>query len=166
MGAQQARKSDVHNLSQRRDPIVLRWQDDSRMLVVEPKDQDRYMLTVSKAIAACQMDQALGLEQFQTQFKNLLLTLKNWAQERRNEIEGVYLAVRDGGLLYVVVKKQARFNPDFEDSLTDLDLKIAHDEDLSMMRVNMLSLPKASMDAISTFLSPIYTLKLELPDAN
>jgi len=161
-----ARKTAAADLSVRRDPIVLRWEDENRLLIVSPRDQDRFALTVNKAISACQLDQVFGLEQFQKQFKQLLIVLRDWAKKRRESIHAAFLAVRDGGLLYVVVRNGPRFDAEFEDDLTELDMKVAHNEGLNMMRLNVLALPKASMEAIATFLSPAHTLQLELSDAN
>ena len=161
-----ARDSRVVSLGEWKDPIELKWQEGDRQVVIVPKDQPRFIATLNKAIQVCQTHIS-RFEEFQKQFDNLLLLLHGWANEREARINTVYLAVRDAGLLFVVVRNEVPYDSEFEDELTDLDLKIAHDKNFDKIRLNVLALPNASMESIATFLSPEYTLSLvtQEPDA-
>ena len=60
--------------------------------------------------------------------------------------------MRDAGLLFLVVLKEKPFNQKIEDSLTELDIAIAQDDDLDLIKLSVLALPKASKDSIESFL--------------
>lgn len=63
------------------------------------------------------------------------------------------MTVRHSAFLLLIVQNHEAFNQDLEDSLTDLDLSIAQDEDYNLIRLNVLALPKASRDSIDSFLT-------------
>jgi hypothetical protein len=117
---------------------------------VEAEKEDRFFLTVQAAIMACQ---AFGqYEEFTRQFRKLQAKLTEWYESQEHHVAKAYLTVRDSAILFLVVQKSAAFSRDLEDSLTDLDIAIAQDDEFSLVRLNVLALPTASEESIQSFL--------------
>jgi len=133
-------------------PIIQLIQSDRdrNILIEADEEQDRFVMTVSAAIEACK---AYGKSaEFNQQFKAMQSKLGAWIQTREADIDEAYLTVRDEAILLLVVQKSEAFNQALEESLTALDIAIAQDEELSLIRLNVLSLPSASEDSIQSFL--------------
>ena len=138
------------------NPIFLNWQDNDNNVVVTPEDNDRFVLTVSEAVEACK---ARGNEnKFGLQFNLLMRITAEWLKEHKDKISCSYLTVRDAGLLFLVVRKEISFNSDFEDLLTEFDIKIAQDPQLDLIDLSVLAIPNSNEAGISSFLKPGYTL--------
>ena len=135
--------------------VQLDWNDQSGRVTVTPKDQDRYTLKVQQAIELLNLGHQHQL--FQSAFQVLVNRLGEWLSQQSG-IREAFLTLRDGGFLFVVVRKDSRLDDDFEDSLTDLDVAIAGDADLRRLRVDVLSLPGASASAIETFCHRDFTI--------
>lgn len=149
-------------ISSRMEAIQLRWQETSREIVISPEDQDRFTATVEEAIKACQSS-IQGFAKFQQAFKSLLTRLQSWISEHEKDVDSAYLSVRDAGLLFVVVRKGASYDRDFEDLLTQVDLEIANDSEFNTIRMNVLALPNCPSDSITAFVSPEYAISLSSP---
>ena len=122
-------------------------------VVVTLEDQDRFVITVQEAVAACRG--AKEVLEYRRQFVDgLVPTLKKWLEARKKKVRTAYLTVRDGGILFLVVRKDAAYDGDFTDELTSLELLIAHDPSLKLIRVDVLALPDISDEAARSFLSP------------
>ena len=78
--------------------------------------------------------------------------LCRWSQDRAADVESAYITVRDGGLLFLVVRRETEYERDFEDALTDLDTEIACDEEFDLIRLSVLALPHCPMEAMQSFL--------------
>lgn len=129
--------------------IELLHSQGGQRVFVEPEDEDRFVITVQDAIKACR---AYGrAADFQAQFKVLNNVLVKWIADRNDKIDHAYLTERDAGLLFVVVQKSEQIDPDFEDELTDLDLQIAHDSFLPMIKLSVIALPKCSKEQLGSF---------------
>ena len=126
------------------------WVEECPRCAVETEDEDRFVLTLGAAIEACRAFS--HYETFVRQFRELHAQLSAWIQQHDRDIAEGYLTLRDGGLLFLVVQKSAAFNQELEDSLTDLDIKIAQDDDLNLIRLNVQALPQASEESIQSFL--------------
>lgn len=133
-------------------PLQLHYRRKNKQVVVTPDDQDRYVLTVEEIIRACQVvERAFAFGQ---QFECLLEILAGWLLNHRKDIADAVITMRDAGLLFLIIRKEKAYDPAFEDALTNLDVEIAQDEALDLIRLSVLSLPKASHDAIESFFSP------------
>ncbi|MCI0640661.1 MAG: hypothetical protein L0Y72_20085 [Gemmataceae bacterium] len=132
-------------------PIIqLHHENTHGKVLVETDEQDRFVLTVSAAIEACQ---AYGkVNEFNQQFKELSARLSNWIGEHATDISQAYLTVRDASILFLVVQRAESFHQGLVDSLADLDVGIAQDEALYLIRLNVLALPRASEPSIESFL--------------
>jgi hypothetical protein len=139
-------------------PILhLRYQERDGTLVVEPEDEDRFTITVEAAIKACRvfLEQA---RMFQSQFNHLHKRLATWLKQHNENVNRAYLTVRDADLLFLVVRDSRRYDDEFEDALTELDVSIACDPELDLIKLSVLAVPSASLDSIDSFLAPGKTL--------
>lgn len=122
-------------------------------VVVTPQEQDRFVLTVQQATAAC-----LGIMpilQYREQFvEGLMPKLIGWLEDHRKQIHKAFLTIRDGGLMLLVVRNKAEFDREFTDELTTFDMEVAQDAGLSAIRLDVLALPKVSDKGAMSFMSP------------
>jgi len=135
--------------------IYLDYADGASKVTVTPKNEDRFVMSVRDAAEACQM--AHDRDAFVKQFEALLARLAQWLKEHADNFCEAFVTIRDSGLLFVVLRDGARFDANFEDTLTDLDLEIAQDSKFDHIDLNVLSLPKTSETAYSSFLHPEHT---------
>jgi hypothetical protein len=126
-------------------------------LIVVPEDQDRFVLTIEEAVKACRAYERT--RSFENQFNILLRRLAHWIDEHRDLVRIGYLTVRDAGLLFLVVTKAAEYDRKLEDDLTDLDLEVANDPNLDLIRLSVLAIPPTGPEAIRSYLSPGFTLQ-------
>jgi hypothetical protein len=129
--------------------VFLHWHNERGQIVVTPKDNDRFMVSIRRAVEVLQKSSAF--EQFNVQFRLLLKLLATWL-EKRKDVKSAHLTLRDGALSFVVVRMSARYDAQFEDELSDLDIEIANDSDLDLINLNVLSLPTVSEEALSGFI--------------
>jgi hypothetical protein len=131
--------------------VMLDWEDDEGNVVVTPRDRDRFVVKIRRAVEMLQaVDRA---EQFQNQFKLLMSVLAKWLQSQ-GDVKHAHLTLRDGGLAFVLVKRSAAYNSSFEDELSELDFQIANDPDLDLIKLDVIALPPTSDEALSSFLDP------------
>ena len=127
---------------------------------MSPSDDNRFSITVDRAIAACQpYDRA---EEFRNQFMLLLRRFGEWLSPR-SDIDSAWITKRDGHLLFLVVRKSAAYDGDFEDALSALDLEVAHDGHLNLIGINTMSLPLVSREALCGFLDSEVALPFSPP---
>ena len=132
-------------------------------VIVTPRDQDRFVIKVQRAIELLQ--QASQAEKFQRQFNLLLRVLAEWLRGR-TDIERAYLTHRDGALAFVVVRKSVQYDDDFEDQISAVDFLIANDPDLDLIKMDAIGLPMASESAVSSFLDPGFVLQFDHGDGS
>lgn len=137
--------------------LELEWSEESDQLSVPHAVVDRYEIRKRRYARALQI--AERLEEFDEQFSVLINALVRW-MHKRSDIAGGYLTMRDGSFLFAVVRTACEYDEEFEDSLSDLDIKLANDGDLNLLKVDAIGLPPASDAALSSFLDPDNTLKL------
>ncbi len=119
-------------------------------VTVTPSNEDRFTIKVERAIELLQ--QSSRREEFERQFKLLLKVLGEWL-ENSSEIKQAFLTLRDGGICLVVVRENAPYDAEFEDSLSDLDYDIANDSDLDLIQFTAIALPPVSDESLNTFLN-------------
>lgn len=136
--------------------VRLAWSQEDGVVVVTPHDEDRFSIKVNRAIQALQ--HANEAERFRGQFGLLLRLLAEWLKDR-DDVADAYLTLRDGRFSFVVVRKDARCDDDFEDPFSQLDQRLATDVDLSLIELDALSLPSVSEEARVSFLDPDFTLQ-------
>ena len=133
------------------DVVQLDIRKEKGTVVVTPTDQDRFVLKMDKAVAACQM--FVTAERFRKLFTVLLNRLGEWVS-KLPEAESAWITMRDGQLLFLVMRKSVAYDRDFEDALTELEIEIANDSDLGQLSMSTMALPQASKEAVCSFIDP------------
>ncbi len=139
--------------------IRLSWSEKDKRIVFEPEDNDRFSLTVEEAIEACEVYDKEGRALFRKQFKELLNFLGNWSYGQREKIHKVSVTVRDKGLLFLVIANSKKYDADFDELLTKLDLHIATSGDFSEIKLSVQDLPYCDENNYSSFCNPEFTLE-------
>lgn len=130
--------------------VVRLRHNDKGMITIVPQDEDRFSLNIDEAVQALRV--ADQLKKFQKQFRLLLKTLGEWLIERKQEWCDAFVALRDGGLTFVVIRHVPQYDAQFEDELSDLDIKISNDPALELVSIHSLALPPADNATVDTFL--------------
>jgi hypothetical protein len=102
-------------------PIHLNYRSVKQVLV-EPEDQDRFMMTAKEAARACK--QAEDEKGWVDRFNEFLIFLGEWCKAHSADVAAGYVDIGDGGLDILICTEGAGYREDFEDTLTDLDLDI------------------------------------------
>lgn len=63
------------------------------------------------------------------------------------------MTVRERDLLFLCVQKDARFDPEFTDSLTELDLHIASGPEFELVDLEVMSVPPLSAESLRAVLA-------------
>jgi hypothetical protein len=129
------------------------------MVMVEDKDEDRYLLTVEQAIEACGAHNKEKRAIFKRQFENLQAHLGQLTSERKGKVKKVFLTIRDAGLLFLLVTQKKTYDQDFEAELTRLDLEVANSCDFSEIQMSVQALPLCDEDNYYSFCNPEWTLE-------
>lgn len=140
----------------RQSYLSLKWDEDT-LLRFEAKDRDIFVKTIQEAVEACRASERQI--DFHDQFKELLPKLKKWLNTKQDKVERAFLTVRDKGLLFIVIRKEKHYDDEFTTQLIDLDWKIAHDSNFSIIDLEVLALPDCDPDNFNSFCDPTYTLK-------
>lgn len=119
-------------------------------VVIHAKDCDGFTLPIDEVVHACQSPERI--DEFCRQVATLLDRLAKWLADRQSEVHAAYLELEPEGAIFLVVRKAKAFDPAFEDALSMLDLEIARDENLDMIRLRVLALPCSSEDTVASFL--------------
>jgi len=138
-------------------PIELHFEDqDGKVRVVAP-DRHVMIVPVSVAVEACRayQDQIA----FNDQFGNLLDRLARWIVDHKVQASQAFLTVHDAGLLFLVIQQSTEFDPDLENSLSELSLEIANDTDYSLIRLVVHALPNCGREVFESFLSSRMSLR-------
>ncbi len=129
----------------------LNWSQIDQRVVIEPQDEDRFVMTTEEVIEACKVYDKRKRGPFQVQFRNLLNHLGAWAFARRDKIAHTFLTLRESRLLFLIVTQGTAYDDDFESELTKLDLEIAHSEAFSEISLSVQSLPNCGPHAYESF---------------
>lgn len=131
-----------------------RWrhlsEEDIKGITVTMKSGDCFEIPLKDLARACQSQEKI--ETFARQVGTLMQRLGAWLIERATEIHRAHLTIEPDGIMFVVVRNDKAFNPDFEDALSYLDLEVAQNADLDMIRLRVLALPYTSEDTVASFL--------------
>jgi hypothetical protein len=139
---------------QQRNLVQLNYGQDGTV-VVTPRDQDRFALTIEAAIQACALH--IETERREATFRLLCQTLGEWQRDRRDsgKITRAILTTRDNSLLFLVIMKEPRFDPELEEELTELELHLADDPQLRGIPVTVMAFPPvADNEALFSFVNP------------
>ena len=132
--------------TERVSAIELDWFAEGEVIRVIPRNQARFEAQKDRVIAMLQLE-----EYAKSQLNLLLERLGEWVNANSAKVEAAYLTVRDARFAFIAVSRATACDDDLEDSVSDLDLKIAIDPDLDVIHLNALILPPASEEAMQSF---------------
>ncbi|MBC8373992.1 MAG: hypothetical protein H8E53_10390 [Planctomycetes bacterium] len=140
------------------DPIRLDYHAaDPREVVVTPKDNDRFVGSVKEIATACHA--GIPLIEFTNQLeKTLVPKLAEWLAERGDKVHSAFISVREGRLLFLVIQCGAAYDRELTDALTKIDIEIARDADLDMIRLEVMALPCVPDEDAYSFLDPQFIM--------
>ncbi|MEA2064510.1 MAG: hypothetical protein U9P14_12475 [Gemmatimonadota bacterium] len=132
--------------------VQLCWVEKDKTVTVTPEDENRFVTNVEHAIKACK---AYNEQiRFGRQFKELLEKLACWINLYQEKTELSIVTIRDSRLLFVVVRKDTAYDEEIESSLIDLDISIANDPELNLIKLSVIDLPNCSPESLMGFLDP------------
>jgi hypothetical protein len=138
--------------------IQLNYAKDGKVTVTS-HDEDRFIVTIQEAVVACR--DAEKILEYRRQFVDgLVPKLKHWLEARGKKVRKAFLTIRDSGLLFLVVRQEAACDGEFTDALTSLEVDVANDPALSMIRMDTLALPDVSDEGLKSFLNPVRVKEL------
>jgi hypothetical protein len=118
-------------------------------VLVEPEDEDRFVLTAQAAVKACQ-DQQRQMEAIRTFKVHFLEPLLRWCVARADRVRACYLPAPRGPLQVFVVTSSPKFDFGLAAEVAALELELA---DLGW-RVSVVQIPDTPEDALRTFFDP------------
>jgi hypothetical protein len=130
--------------------VELDWYADKEVVHVTPRNPKRFEIQKDRAIQILQQERES--ERFGKQFGLLLDRLAEWINRYQDKIANAIVTLQDGALAFVVVRTAARYDEQFQDDLAELDLAIANDPDLSLVKLRTLLLPHVTGEALRSFL--------------
>ncbi len=149
------------NVAAKPEPVRLDYYGGPRDVLVTPQDEDRFMMNVEHAALACSIGQKFILP-FRKQFEERLLPLlAAWLQERQEAFCDAYVTLREGCLLFLVVRASVPYDRKFEEALVDLSMRVARDEDLDRIELQTLALPKVHQRVVESFLDSRMALQFQ-----
>jgi hypothetical protein len=139
------------------EPVLLRYFRKDQKIVVEPEDEDRFVITMREAVAAC----GAYLEElkFREQFFVLLNQCGAWIDKHKKQIAHAYITIQDGGVLFLVIQKGKARDSSLSNDLSALDIEIANNDNLSLLDVSVLVLPKGTKADVNSFINHEFLLK-------
>jgi len=127
--------------------IRLKYSKDFKQVVIEPKDEDRFVISLDEAIRACRLyDQKAKV--FRHQFDFLKNVVGQWVHDYKDHVKKTFLTLANDRLFLVVVSNQEAYDNELEESLTELDLRIAQDPSFSAIRLSVQILPLCHSDLL------------------
>lgn len=93
-----------------------------KQVVVEPADENRFMMTAIEATRAC--EQAQGEMELRESFTKVLIHLREWSSKHADKIFSAYVCPGDGHLNVLILTKGEDYQFDFDDIITELDLDL------------------------------------------
>ena len=145
-------------LTRRRDAkaIRLNWANQNGDILVTPSDSDRFCVKVGKAIEILRQHDRES--QFGRQFTLLVKRLAEWL-DANAKWSRAFLTAGEGRLRFVVMRSEVLHDDETTDALSDLELEIANDQDLALIKVNTTALPLVCEDALQSFLDSDFCME-------
>lgn len=129
------------------------WFAEEELIRVIPRNQKRFHIHKDRVIRILQL-----ADEADKQLELLIERLGEWTAEHSEKVLTAYLTLRDGRLAFLAISRDAACDDELEDAISDLDLEIANDPDLSAIEMNTLVLPPASPEALISFFDDRFLL--------
>ncbi len=130
--------------------VELDWYADDKLVRAVPRDQARFDIQKDRAIGILRRVKEADL--WGRQFNFLLSRLADWLRSRQDRISSAILTLQENSLAFIVVRRQAKYDEQFQDDLAELDFAVANDPDLNLIDLKTLALPNVTGEAVRSFL--------------
>ena len=115
---------------------------------METEDQDRFIVAVSEAIAACRFYDELRTSRHEF-WDDLVPQLHKWLTDHAEKVTAGYLTPRESGLLFLVVCHDV-YDEALEEDLTRLDIDMARKHPL--FSLDVLEVPNLDREQLASFI--------------
>jgi hypothetical protein len=136
--------------------IRLHWENHDGDILVTPSDNDRFVIKVGQAIQILRQQERQS--QFEKQFQLLVKRLAQWLSEHP-DTGRPFLTAGEGVLRFVVMRNTVKCDDTITDALSDLEMDIANDGDLGLIKVNTTALPLVSEEGLQSFLDSDFCME-------
>jgi len=142
----------VAQTSPRSRPLITLLDESmGRKVLVVSRSEDRFFMTAQEAVEACRA--ANDSARFSQQFNDLLDQLSKWIEANQAKIHRAQVAVRENDLLFLVTQASPAYDDDLMDSLSALDIDVANSDRFSLIRLNVLAIPRTPDEASTAFIA-------------
>lgn len=121
------------------------------MILVMPDDNDNFVISFDDLTRACKS--WVETKEFLQHIKDLLSQLSDWLAARRPEIHGAFVGLNGDEITVVIVQRAARFAPEFEREVSELELRL---EERTNLGARLISLPYSADSTVRSFVEPVY----------
>ncbi len=125
------------------------------LVVMTPRDLDKFVMSAEKAIEACSKEVKKG-ERSERFSEHFVAPLYDWCLSNASRIRACYLAVPSDHVPVFVVTNSRRFDFDFAEKVAAIELQLAG----TGWQVNVTQLPEADDESLATFLDPEKALQI------
>jgi hypothetical protein len=130
--------------------LPIRYESRNGIVVVRPNDEDRFALAVEAAYCgSCPLFQDRAL--FRAQFERTLQKLARWLTAHKRQIVQARVTLRGTTLQFLVMHKAKRYDTAFQDQLSELDIAIAQDPKLHLIRLASFAVPCRPWGELASF---------------
>lgn len=115
-------------------------------VIVEPEDEDRFVMTAQSAVKACP-DSQRWEEAIRTFKREFLQPLIDWCARHGDRVQSCYIPVPVGHIQVFLVGTSPKYDFDLGRELAALELQLAD----RGWRVNVLQLPASAAEELQTY---------------
>lgn len=131
---------------------------DQSQIWVEAEDGDKFTMVVSEAAKACQLleklkEQVIKNDTYEKQLRELKAKLGNWFTARKSSLKEAYLQASPEMQFFLAVLNENEYNEEIESSLTDLTIEVANNPEMTMLRLDVQSMPPCNKEDVRSFLA-------------
>jgi hypothetical protein len=113
-----------------------------QQVVVEPEDENRFMMTAKEATRAC--EQAQTEKELREAFSRFLVYLHDWCKDRSDEVSAAYVYPGDGFLNILICTRGDTYRLDFDDPVTELDIDLTRQ--FPWMAAEVMQVPEGARE--------------------
>ena len=125
----------------------VRLDESNERLLITSREGETYSLPYNDALIASRS--AAEFRDYAQQIADLMDDLLAWLDERDRGIDRACVALNPEVVKFVVIRRESGFDPELEDDLSELDLKVLNEGAFAMLDFQSIALPDCSDDAIA-----------------
>lgn len=135
--------------TERIKPIRLTFQS-VQQVVVEDRDEDRFVTTAREAARACRYFE--DLKDWREIFERFLAYLHNRCDTFSTQIVACYVSIGDEGLRIFITTPGEDYVSELDDAITDLDIDVS--KNFPLCPADCIQIPSQPEHSLSSFFSP------------